>query len=273
MIGLLAVFGLLSSGAVNGSDATQTNGYLLKTLWYQDGPFARFTPRQERLGCWSTAYAQILYYHRLQPTGVVRYECTSGEKIEADLGKQPFDWNLFRNSISAGTPNASAEEMARYSFATAVAVRKDFGTGGYKRLLNSVEDLEAHFNVDAEIYVCPGEKVPMPPDVLAAKLRSEKITNLIERAAIVELLTKEIAAKRPVYFHFGNIKDFGHSTVIDGIRKEGERHKVHINYGAVEPEMTKWYDLFAPITQADDEILRAFVTIKPRVAKDREQNE
>src|SRR5689334_17210302 len=57
---------------------------LLHTHWYQDGPFARFTPQQERLGCWSTAYAQILFYHRLPPTGHVAYTCSSGLKVDLD---------------------------------------------------------------------------------------------------------------------------------------------------------------------------------------------
>lgn len=240
------------------------NDHLLKTHWYQDGPFAQYTPANERVGCWSTAYAQILFFHRLKPTGRVQYECSSGYKVDADLGHYQFDWSQFPNEITSQTPQTGAEQLALYSFATAVAVRKDFGTGGYKRLLNSVDDLEAHFPVDAEIHVHLGDHLPLSPAELATKLRSEKITNLIDRAQIVPLLQTELAAQRPVYFHFGNIKDFGHSTVIDGIRQEGDRHMVHLNFGAKEAEQNKWYDLFAPISQPDDLTLRAFVTIKPR---------
>ena len=50
--------------------APDDNAYLLKTHWYQDGPFAAFTPNHERVGCWSTAYAQILYSHGAQ-TGLL----------------------------------------------------------------------------------------------------------------------------------------------------------------------------------------------------------
>ncbi len=89
--------------------------------------------------------------------------------------------------------------------------------------------------------------------------------SLIDNPHIVTLLTTELAADRPVYFHFGNIVDFGHSTVIDGIRKEGNRHLVHINFGAQEADLTKWYDLFAPVSQPDDVTLPAFVTIRPRL--------
>lgn len=237
---------------------------ILKTHWYQDGPFAQFTPGNERVGCWSTAYAQILFHHRLKPTGRVQYECHSGYKVNVDLDQFRFDLNRFPNEITTQTSKSDAEQLARYSFATAVAVRKDFGTGGYKRLLNSVEDLEAHFPVDAEIYVSLADKLPFSPADVALKLKAEKITNRIDKDGINALLTKELAAGRPVYFHFGNITDFGHSTVIDGIRKNGDKHMVHINYGAVESDRNKWYDLFAPISQPDDMTLRAFVTIKPR---------
>lgn len=247
--------------------APSASDHLLTTHWYQDGLFAQFTPDHERVGCWSTAYAQILYFHRLKPTGRVRYECTSGYKVDVDLDQYRFDWEQFPNEITEQTPKIGSEQLALYSFATAVAVRKDFGTGGYKRLLNSVDDLEAHFPVDAEIYVHLGEKLPLTPAVLTGKLRSEKITNLIDRTQIVGLLQSELAAHRPVYFHFGNVKDFGHSTVIDGIRKEGDRQMVHINFGAKEAEQNKWYDLFAPISQPDDVTLRAFVTLKPRPEK------
>ena len=64
-----------------------------------------------------------------------------------------------------------------------------------------------------------------------------------------------------------SLKDFGHSTVIDGIRKEADRHMVHINFGDVVATRNRWYDLFAPIEVRDDHILRAFVTIKPLAAR------
>lgn len=244
--------------------APAAEDHLLKTHWYQDGPFAQFTPDHERVGCWSTAYAQILFFHRLKPTGHVRYDCSPGHKVDVDLDQYRFDWDQFPNEVNSSTPKAGLEQLARYSFATAVVVRKDFGTGGYRRLLNSVDDLEAHFPVDAEIYVHLGDKLPFDAGQVSAKLRAEKITNVVDRAQIVNLLTTELGAGRPVYFHFGNIVNFGHSTVIDGIRKDGERQLVHVNFGAQEAEKNRWYELFAPIAQPDDVTLRAFVTIKPR---------
>jgi CubicO group peptidase (beta-lactamase class C family) len=238
------------------------SSYLLRTRWSQDGPFAQFTPDHCVLGCWSTAYAQILYYHRLTPTGRVRYECSSGYEVDVDLGDYAFDWNKFPDE-GAAPAMAGFEQPALFSYATAVAVRKDFGTGKYKRILNSVPDLEAHFSVDAEIYVQLGDSLPLSPADLADKLQSEGIENIVNRDEVVALLESELAAKRPVYFHFGNMIDFGHSTVIDGIRRKESQIQVHINYGADEIEKNAWYDLFAPIAQPDDLALRAYVTIRP----------
>jgi hypothetical protein len=193
----------------------------------------------------------------------VTYDCSSGQKIDVNLDAYRFDWNQFAYEVSVATSKKAAEQLAQYSFATAVVVHKDFGTDHYKRVLSSVADLETHFAVDAEIWVYLIEHPPVPLEVLKAKTRNENISNIVDKAQIVRLLTTELGARRPVYFHFTNLKDFGHSTVIDGIRKEGDRYMVHINFGDVVAARNRWYDLFAPIEVRDDDILRAFVTIKP----------
>src|SRR5262245_10529370 len=110
--------------AISNLNAVADDSYLLKTQWYQDGPFAQFTPNRVRVGCWSTAYAQILYYHRLKPTGRVTYECSSGHKIDVNLDQYPFDWNKFAGSVTPATPQETVEQLAQYSFATAAVVRK-----------------------------------------------------------------------------------------------------------------------------------------------------
>jgi hypothetical protein len=52
--------------------------HLLRTEWDQADIYSKHTPTQVRLGCWSTAIAQILYYHKLSPKGKVNYQCTLG---------------------------------------------------------------------------------------------------------------------------------------------------------------------------------------------------
>src|SRR5436190_1077651 len=76
---VVLAFACLICGAGHAADPS-TNAeaglgkeFLLRTHWYQDGPFAGLTPNHEHVGCWSTAYAQILFYHRLKPHGHVTY--------------------------------------------------------------------------------------------------------------------------------------------------------------------------------------------------------
>ena len=104
---------------------------LLETNWGQRNEYTRFSPGHNRLGCWSTALAQIAYYHRLRPTGSVSYTSTYGYVTEEDFDSYQFDWSLFTNKITGSTPEEVIDETVRYVYFTAVAVQKDWGTGTY----------------------------------------------------------------------------------------------------------------------------------------------
>ena len=56
--------------------------YLLNTQWDQVDKYAKFCPDNNRAGCWSTAMAQIFYFHRMKPTGEVDYLTTTGYKVK-----------------------------------------------------------------------------------------------------------------------------------------------------------------------------------------------
>jgi len=49
----------------------KSDSILVKTKWKQMGGFEKYTPDHLRLGCWSTALAQIVYFHKLKPFGTV----------------------------------------------------------------------------------------------------------------------------------------------------------------------------------------------------------
>ena len=51
--------------------------YLLQTQWDKEGNYSKFCPKSGTLGHWSTALAQILAYHKYQPTGKINYETSS----------------------------------------------------------------------------------------------------------------------------------------------------------------------------------------------------
>ncbi|WP_350340156.1 C10 family peptidase [Paraflavitalea speifideaquila] len=75
--------------------------YLLKTNWDQYGLYTKYTPNNEVLGCWSTAMAQILYHHRLRPSGLVNYQCSKGFVITDTLDKYALSWTDFSASLDS----------------------------------------------------------------------------------------------------------------------------------------------------------------------------
>jgi hypothetical protein len=135
------------------------------------------------------SFADSLAFIRLREPTV-----SSGQKIDVNFDEYRFDWTQFAEAVSATTLKRTAEQVALYSFATAVVVQKDFGTDHYKRVLSSVADLETHFPVDAEIYVFVKENPPIPLETLKARTKSENVSNIVDRAQIVTLLTRELSA-------------------------------------------------------------------------------
>lgn len=236
--------------------------YLLQTEWDQFGLYARYTPDNNVLGCWSTALAQILYYHRLAPAGIVNYTCSKGYVICDTLSNYTFQWQEFASKLDSTTTPKSKETVARYSYLTAAAIQKDFGMGRYLEAVNPVGQIEKHYTCTAEFYGCFTGPVPIPAEQMNAIAQRENIRHIIKEDSVRQLIQTEIDARRPVYFHFGNFTSYGHSTVIDGYTRQNGIFWVHLNYGA-SGFRSGWYNLFKPIDVADDIKLRAFVTIKP----------
>lgn len=126
--------------------------FLLKTNWDQWGIYAKYTPENHVLGCWSTAMAQILYYHRLEPSGIVSYTCSKGYVIKDNLSHYFPVWNHFTESINNHSNPETIDAVARYSYLTALAVRKDFGTSRYLEMINPAPQIEKHFTCKAVFY-------------------------------------------------------------------------------------------------------------------------
>jgi hypothetical protein len=153
--------------------------YLLQTNWDQFGIYARYAPAQERLGCWSTALAQILYYHRLKPTGVVDYTCSNGVAIRDTLSRYALRWQDFAPQLNAASAPAALEAVTRYSYLTAAAVQKDFGTGRYLLVVNPAGQIEKHFAAQAVFYGSFTGESPLPKAQLDHMAQKENIRHLI----------------------------------------------------------------------------------------------
>ncbi len=217
---------------------------LTKTRWQQMGGFEKFTPDSLRTGCWSTALAQIAFYHQVNPFGQVQYTTRNGYTINEDLSKTPFDFDIFTPAIDSTTPPESRIQLAKYNYYAALAMQKDFGTDRYMNKLAPAGILEAHYPFEVERYISWKTMAPYT----SGKLE--------------QIIYHELNQKRPVFLHFTNLKDFGHSVVIDGYCYENGVFKIHTNQGQGGPT-DGWYDFNKGILRPDDTALRVIYTFKP----------
>jgi hypothetical protein len=216
----------------------------LKTHWKQMGGFEQDTPDHLRLGCWSTAFAQIVYFHQLKPFGHVAYTSSKGYDINIDIDSSKVDLSKLKMQIDTTTPMPDVAALAKYNYFAALAVNKDFGTDNYMHKLAPASLLEEHYKIKVSRYISWHRILPYS----SGKLES--------------VIKKEISAKRPLFLHFANLSNFGHSVVIDGYKLTGNQFYVHLNQGQGGPQ-DGWYDFDKDLLHDGDRKLRVIYTIKP----------
>lgn len=223
---------------------TCSDTVLLTTHWKQMGGFEKYTPDSLRTGCWSTALAQIMFFHKLKPFGNVAYTSRNGYRINETPDSAGLDLGSFTAVLDSTTPAATADQMAKYNYYAALAVRKDFGTDRYMNKLAPASLFENHYHVKAHRYISWRKIAPYTNG------RLEKIIAL------------EIDERRPVFLHFANLKGFGHSVVIDGYCYRDGKLQIHINQGQGGPQ-DGWYEFGKGILRPDDGALRVIYTFRP----------
>ena len=218
--------------------AGEKSSFLLKTSWGQRGIYAKFAPGNNRVGCWSTAIAQIFYFHRLKPSGITTYRCTTGYLIDENLDSYSFNWDLFVNRFEPDTKQSSIDEVAKYSYFTSVVVGKDFGTNTYiKGEPGMVTRLENHFKCKVKTY-------------------SYTYSDLMKQEEQIKKLVK-------TEIDNSDRKSFGHAVAVDGYRIRKNKFFVHINMGWGGRE-NGWYDLFERIDNYYDDLqFRLIMTFEP----------
>ena len=219
-------------------------GTLLKTSWKQRGAYAAFTPNHERLGCWSVALAQILYYHSLVPHGSTSYTGKTFS-VSADFGCPAVDLGKVTEALPE---TEQGSETARYLYYAALVTGKDFGTGGYTG--NSDvrrQRLEEHYAVKTS-------RVRFP------KNSQQEVEDFIRR---------ELTGKRPLMLYVEGGKPgeegVGHALVIDGFKGAGAM-QVHLNFGW-GGKSDGWYPLWEPINYGRgvfDKPGRWIMALRPR---------
>lgn len=222
----------------------QADSVFIKTHWQQMGGFESCTPDKMRLGCWSTALAQIMCFHRLKPFGHVAYISSKGYRINEDIDSAAISIDKLASRIDNSTGKEQVAELARYNYYAALAIQKDFGTDNYMHKLAPASLLEQHYKVKVSRYISWQHLLPYTAG------KQERI------------IMNEISNKRPVFLHFANLKNFGHSVVIDGYRNTDGAFMVHLNQGQGGPQ-DGWYNYDKDILKKDDRKLRVIYTFEP----------
>lgn len=222
----------------------ETDKPLLITKWGQRDEYAKFSPKNLRLGCWSTAFAQILYHYRLTPSGgIIKYRTTTGYKLEENIGEYKFNFDKFINEITTISSQESIDEVAKYIYFCSLIIKKNFGTEDY--LLKHAERADKI----AEYYNC------------ITNYYSNEKYSLDE---IKKIVINEIDEKRPVFIHLRNLsKNKFHAAVIDAYKIEDNRLIVHINMGHKGKD-DGWFDFDKPILEYTDNKYRKLITIRPK---------
>jgi hypothetical protein len=78
------------------------------------------------------------------------------------------------------------------------------------------------------------------------------------------IIQDEIYHNRPIFLHFANLKDFGHSVVVDGYKITAMQFLVHLNQGQGGPQ-DGWYNFDQDLLKSGDHKLRVIYTFKPAV--------
>ncbi len=213
-------------------------GPLVATTWAQRGDHAAFAPlaadgaARERLGCWSVAVAQILFYHRLEPSGKTSYQGTNFE-VSADFDAPDVDLSLVAPALRADTDARAKLETARYLWYAALVVGKDFGTGGYIGNTDVRRPrVERHYGVKTS-------RVKYPAST---------------KAEVAAFVRAELAAGRPLLLYVEASTEgeegSGHALVVDGVEGEGDGIRIHCNFGW-GGESDGWYALWSPLETAN----------------------
>ena len=211
------------------------HGPYILTRWKQDGAYAAFTPENELLGCWSVAFAQVLAFHRLSPSGNVQYITSDGKIINQNL-HDSINWGEINNYFDSDSLSDLTWETARFCYQVATVLQKDFGTGEYKDISIVSHEVSEH-------YRCMVKKVDS--DLIGA-------------------IESEIHLGRPVIAYFNDILAIkivrnGHAVVVDGSAEDENNLYIHLNCGW-GGDSDGWYEFR---TLADQRKLLYIFTVVP----------
>ncbi len=225
--------------------------HLLTIAWGGSVPYNALVPAGDTLGCHSVAIAQIMYYHRLAPHGEVAYQCSSGTTISEGFSDYTPQWDRFSLHFDPEQDNAGPEThaTARFIYAIASVIRKDFGTDQYVDYPDDCHKLaiESHFRATLTPYI-------------------KEVTTSIDNALKTDidsydLMKSEIDSGRPVGFYYSDQEGGGHAVVIDGYTVKDGKTYFHANFGWLG-RSDGWYLLAEDLPGNTKEMI--VITIVPK---------
>ena len=236
------IFGITSTYSINTDN--HFNYYLIKTRWGQDNLYKKYTPNNELLGCWSVAAAQIMFYYKMLPKGIIDYKTTKGYKIYENLSLRKINLNHIVNEINSNSMQNEINATAYFLYINSIILKTDFGTG------NILADIE--------------KELPKFYKIKVKKYTTEKYNWKF----IKNKIRNEMSKKRPVFlFLNANTSNgpIGHALVIDGLRETHLEFKVHLNFGSYGIK-DGWYNIIKD-THSDgltfDSWYKMILTIEP----------
>lgn len=236
LIGILMVSLVGRCGAQPEMRQSTLSFPLLKTTWGQTGAssYALYTPKHVRLGCESTALAQLMFYHKRCPTGKVSYTVTGYGTTAMNFDEEKSslcDWRSFSDKPPHKASAPAMQHVARYSYANALVVEKTWGTGDYHG--NGCGSVEDHY---------PGVSC-VPWSLGESHSRDE----------LVDRIRKDLDVGFPSLLRIAKKSGGVHWIVVDGYKTTGSDFQVHLNLGHEDQSGENgWYNFDAPIGSYDD---------------------
>ena len=188
---------------------------LLDCTWDQAAPYNNDCPvvDGERCvtGCVATAISQIMYAHKYPTRGSGSYSYTSDDGVYAfaNFGATTYDWNnmlpYYRNNYN----NTQASAVAKLMYHVGVSSNMDYGvneSGAVSQI--ALANLCTYFRYDKGISILPKD--------------------FMNEVDILDSISVDLQAGRPIYVDGRTKSNSGHAFVCDGMRSDGY---IHINWG------------------------------------------
>ena len=188
---------------------------LLDCTWDQAAPYNNDCPvvGGERCvtGCVATAISQIMYAHKYPTRGSGSYSYTSDDGVYAyaNFGATTYDWNNMLPYYGNNYNNTQASAVAKLMYHVGVSSNMDYGvyeSGAVSQI--ALANLCTYFRYDKGISILPKD--------------------FMNEADILDSISVDLQAGRPIYVDGRTKSNSGHAFVCDGMRSDGY---IHINWG------------------------------------------